>query len=91
MDRVVGKMKAEAGLLLLVLLALSNISLRGQEPSAPYGHPPVARAVRVEIPPRIDGDVIDDPAWGPAEPQGEFWQIIPEEGRPATAKTEVRI
>ena len=49
-----------------------------------------ARALRAGAPPRIDGR-LDDPAWAEAAGAGGFIQREPEEGRPATERTEVRI
>ena len=51
----------------------------------------VVRAVRVEQEPRIDGDVLGDPVWAAAQPVGGFRQTFPDEGRPATERTEVRV
>jgi hypothetical protein len=45
-------------------------------------------AVRTERPLAIDG-LLDDPAWQTAQFQGQFTQREPEEGMPATEKTEV--
>jgi hypothetical protein len=39
----------------------------------------------------VDGSVVDDPAWAHAVPLTEFWQTTPEEGRPASERTEVRV
>ena len=51
----------------------------------------VVRAVRVEQEPRMDGDVLGDPVWAAAQPVGGFRQTFPDEGRPATERTEVRV
>jgi hypothetical protein len=45
----------------------------------------------VEQPPLIDGDVIGDPVWQQAAPTDTFWQEQPEEGQPASERTEVRV
>jgi len=39
--------------------------------------------------PVLDGDVLGDPAWRGAEPATGFWQQQPDEGMPATQRTEV--
>ena len=52
---------------------------------------PVALAVRVARPPVLDGRVVDDPTWLSAEPATGFRQTRPDEGQPATQRTEVRI
>ena len=51
--------------------------------------PPVAKAVGFEQAPVIDGDVLDDSIWQAAPAIQNFWQIEPDEGQPATQKTEV--
>src|SRR5687768_2905857 len=53
--------------------------------------PPLARAVKVIVPPVVDGNVVDDPAWQAAMPLTDFWQTSPDAGRPASELTEVRI
>ena len=52
--------------------------------------PPVAAASRVTAPPRVDGR-LDDPAWQGVEPVTDLIQNEPDEGRPASERTEVRI
>jgi uncharacterized protein DUF5916 len=54
------------------------------------GRPSVA-AVRVAQPPALDGDVLNDPVWQQAAPASTFWQEQPDEGQPASEKTEVRV
>jgi hypothetical protein len=51
----------------------------------------MAAAVRVEVEPVMDGNVIDDPVWAATTPVGGFQQSAPDEGQPATERTEVRI
>ena len=58
---------------------------------AAQGTAKIIRAVEVEEPPALDGDVLGDPAWASATPVGGFRQTAPDEGRPATERTEVRI
>ena len=50
---------------------------------------PLARARRVESAPNMDGEVLDDPAWADAVPVTGFWQTAPDEGEPASERTEV--
>ena len=50
----------------------------------------VARARRVEEAPRIDGN-LNDAVWARAPSIDEFFQRDPEEGAPATERTEVKI
>ncbi|HEX2464699.1 MAG TPA: carbohydrate binding family 9 domain-containing protein, partial [Thermoanaerobaculia bacterium] len=49
------------------------------------------QAVRVESPPQIDGDVLNDAAWAQATPAAEFWQTRPYAGEPASEHTDVRV
>lgn len=51
---------------------------------------PVARGVRTDTPPTIDGR-LDDTPWPLAPAISDFVQHEPFEGRPATERTEVRI
>ena len=50
-----------------------------------------AVAVRVEEPPSLDGNVLDDPAWSNISAATGFRQTAPDEGQPASERTEVRI
>ena len=52
---------------------------------------PNARAVRANAYPELDGVVLSDPAWQDAHVLQGFWQTTPDEGDPATERTEVRI
>ena len=52
---------------------------------------PLARAWRVEGAPAVDGDVLNDPAWADARPATGFRQNTPDEGQPASERTEVFI
>jgi len=52
--------------------------------------PPSLRAHRVETPPAIDGR-LDETSWRNASFAGNFRQIDPGEGQPATERTEVRV
>ncbi len=50
-----------------------------------------AIAVGTTVAPVLDGAVLDDPAWANAPPATGFVQTQPDEGRPASERTEVRI
>ena len=50
-----------------------------------------ATAVAVGNLPVMDGDVLGDPAWMVAAPATGFRQTAPDEGQPASERTEVRI
>jgi len=52
---------------------------------------PTATAISADRPPTLDGQVLNDPAWAAAIPANGFWQTAPDEGQPATERTEVRI
>ena len=52
---------------------------------------PVARAYRVERGPAIDGDVLGEAIWATAGPETGFRQNTPDDGEPASERTEVRI
>jgi hypothetical protein len=57
------------------------------------GVAPPARAVRAAVPPQIDGR-LDDAVWrAPASAplEGDFVQVQPDEGQPASERTEVRV
>ena len=49
-----------------------------------------ARAHRLETPPVADG-LVNEPVWQQITPLTDFVQQEPDEGRPATERTEVRI
>jgi hypothetical protein len=51
---------------------------------------PIAQAVAVEHPPKLDG-TLDDSLWQSAIPITDFRQREPYEGQPPTERTEVRI
>ena len=55
-----------------------------------HGSVPTVTAVRVTEAPRLDGH-LDDAAWRDAVPATEFVQRDPDEGKPATERTEVRV
>jgi len=71
---------------LSVLLALSLLAGPGR---ARAEEPRVAHASRIERGAvRVDG-MLDEPAWGEAEPVSGFVQKTPNEGEPSTRRTEV--
>ena len=79
----------------LILGAFTQRSVLAQSTMAdttPVGvEAPVAVAIHGETPPTLDGDVLGDPAWAEALPITGFWQTTPNEGEPASERTEVRI
>lgn len=83
---------------LLVLASVAPLAAQNGAPgaSAPrdasHGHAvasPVARAVALPGPVTLDGR-LDDAAWAAAEPATDFRQQNPDDGQPATQRTEVR-
>ena len=75
-----GKLKFAALGLLLVSPQLFAVEL---------GSRPTAMAHHFAIPPKLDGNVIDDPAWRGAPVMSKFRQVRPIEGAPASQRTEV--
>ena len=69
--------------LVFTSLFLVASSLRASEPK-------VITAVRIQHPPEIDGK-LDDPCWRLAVPTSGFIQMDPDEGKPATEQTIVRV
>ena len=53
--------------------------------------PPEMTASRLSSAPVLDGNVLGDDAWRNTEPAREFWQIQPDDGQPASQRTEVFI
>ncbi len=86
---------AESGMFRCVSLALfasgfaASAAMAGQ---AGLAHPPVpvVQAVRATAPIVVNGD-LDDEAWLKAPPATEFTQRDPDEGKPATERTELRV
>lgn len=52
---------------------------------------PTMSAVPVETAPTLDGEVLNDPAWAGVRPTSGFVQRTPDEGEPASERTEVYI
>ena len=57
----------------------------------PLTERPVMQAFALDTAPVLDGTVLGDPAWAGLSPATGFWQVQPDEGQPATQKTEVFI
>ena len=58
---------------------------------APASEPRVTTAQRISEAPVIDGDVLGDPIWQPVTATGDFSQTTPDDGVPASERTDVRI
>lgn len=65
----------------LLLLILSPITSANERPNL--------SAKRLTTMPTLDGDVANDPAWTGLTPATDFVQIQPDEGAPASQRTEV--
>ncbi len=74
--------------LLAQTASISAVNPRGA--TAAHTDRPRALATRVSAAIKIDGK-LDDAAWASAAPITEFTQVDPEEGKPASERTEVRI
>jgi hypothetical protein len=75
--------------LVIAVLALSSTGL-AQESGKPLVAPSFA-AAKLESAPVVDGQILDDAAWTGAVPASGFWQVQPNDGQPATQRTEVYI
>jgi len=80
---------------LLALLASPGLGrAQTQSPGTVTLGPQASRAGRalpVDQAPVIDGDILGDPAWAAVEPLTGFRQSAPDEGQPASERTEVRV
>jgi len=78
---------------LLVLFSLPFACLFGQAAPANgfLSERPVARAVALEQPPTLDGNVLGDSVWARVPTIGGLVQSRPYAGEPASERTEVRI
>ena len=57
----------------------------------PTAERPVATAHQIRDAPVLDGDVLADPLWNQVTPTGDFWQTTPDQGVPASERTDVRV
>lgn len=85
-------------LLLGVGFVAGSASAQGPAPQPPDGaapaaadvsHRPVLSATRAASPPTLDGDVLNDSAWRGLPAASGFVQTTPDEGEPASERTEV--
>ncbi len=60
-------------------------------PLAAAAERPVVESALLDTLPTLDGRVLGDPAWDGLTPATDFWQVRPDDGQPATQKTEVFI
>jgi uncharacterized protein DUF5916 len=77
-----------------ILFAIAALSLSAtgfaQEPGKP-SVPPSVGASKLKTAPVVDGRITDDAAWAGSVPATGFWQVQPNDGQPATQRTEVYI
>lgn len=73
----------------LLLAALASYA--AEQVPAPPETPPTVKAQRLSVTPKLDGQVLDDPAWTDVQPASGFWQVRPTEGAPASQPTSVFI
>jgi len=84
------KFKNPIQLFAVLLICGSSLSAYSQELQEEKVKPSTT-AVALSTAPTIDGDVLADLAWSSITPATGFSQVRPDEGRPATQKTEVFI
>jgi hypothetical protein len=82
---------ASRSVFFLVLAALISSALLPAAASAQNDNRRSFPAVRVETAPVLDGEVRNDPAWQAITPTGGLTQTTPDEGQPASQRTEVRV
>jgi hypothetical protein len=88
MRRVILTSGVAGGLTLLTFFAGASAVSAGQRPA--HGAVPTVQSIRATTPIVVDGR-LDDEAWVRATPATEFTQREPDEGKPATEATELRI
>ena len=81
-----------AGVVIGILLAVQPAGAQSPGGAAiPTAATPSFAAVASADPPRLDGVVLGDPVWNAAAPATGFRQTQPDEGAPASERTEVRV
>ena len=71
-----------AALILLACLPLT---------AAAQADRPTLPAVKLDSRPALDGNVLDDPVWQAIPPENGFTQTTPDDGMPASQRTELRL
>ena len=80
------------GGLAVALLLVARPAVTQTVPGAPAAATfPSAAAVARESAPLLDGVILGDPAWTDVVPGTDFHQTQPDEGAPASERTEVRV
>ncbi len=75
-------------------IALTIAALLASATASADNPPPVRpemNAYALKSAPVVDGNVLGDPAWTNVTPATGFWQVQPDEGLPASQRTEVYI
>ena len=75
----------------MAIVVISVCAVNTAAAEGPLTERPVMQAYALETAPQLDGEVLADPAWQGLIPAAGFWQVQPDEGQPATQKTEVFI
>jgi hypothetical protein len=75
---------------LLVCLSLPAVALEAGRDFTTYRPSTAATRIDAKDAPKVDGD-LSDPVWQKAPVINEFYQLEPQEGRPASERTEVRV
>ena len=76
---------------LLFCSFLSLSSLIFAQSNDYLGERPLAQATQIETAPELDGNIQNDPVWQNVTPITELTQVRPDNGKPASENTEIRI
>lgn len=74
---------------LFLVILFAPGAARSQTP--PASGAPTATALKIDAPPVLDGDILNEALWQRGVAAGGFIQKSPSEGSPASQRTEVRI
>ncbi len=76
--------------LIFIILLSTSFPLSAQKVTN-FSERPTTSATVIENEPTLDGEVINDPVWQAIEPITEMIQVKPDNGQPASERTEIRI
>ncbi|HEV2124375.1 MAG TPA: hypothetical protein VGW38_16595, partial [Chloroflexota bacterium] len=82
--------RALLAVLLPTLVAEVSAGQTQTSDRGPHASAPAVHAIGAQGPIELDGR-LDEPAWTTATPASEFTQLDPNEGEPASERTEVRV
>ncbi len=74
----------------VALVAQGSVNTQAAPRTVVHAEAPRAQAARTTLPIRVDGK-LEEGAWAAATPVSGFTQVDPEEGRPVSERTEVRV